>query len=244
MPSAAMKSSVRFLKRRERWIGTSRDKARGQCWQSRGSGARPPVPEAPEQRRGARPYLDDALDVPVPLGEVHGAELGRALPVLHVGTEHGARAFPLPADDAAHGALTPASRGKKEGLMSRARRDPSGAVTSRGKGRSPAVPSDPPGHRESPGMGRAPGTDRGQLLRAGTDKRERPGILTGRVRRCEGREFGCGRAMQVSIFTAQRKTKATRAELSQFPQRDFTALKAAANKALPETFQCAFQWII
>lgn len=53
----------------------------------------------------ARPYLDDALDVPVPLGEVDGAELGRALPVLHVGAEDGAGALPLAPDHAAHGAL-------------------------------------------------------------------------------------------------------------------------------------------
>lgn len=54
-----------------------------------------------------RPYLDDALDVAVSLGEVHGAELGRALPVLHVGAEDGARALPLSADHSAHGALRP-----------------------------------------------------------------------------------------------------------------------------------------
>jgi len=41
----------------------------------------------------------------VPLGEVDGAELSRALPVLHVGAEDGARALPLAPDDAAHGAL-------------------------------------------------------------------------------------------------------------------------------------------
>lgn len=52
-----------------------------------------------------RPYLDDALDVAVPLGEVDGAELGRALPVLDVGAEHGPGALPLASDDAAHGAL-------------------------------------------------------------------------------------------------------------------------------------------
>lgn len=40
----------------------------------------------------------------MPLGEVDGAELGRALPVLYVGAEDGARAFPLATDDAAHGA--------------------------------------------------------------------------------------------------------------------------------------------
>lgn len=50
-------------------------------------------------------YLHDALDVAMPLGEVDGAELGRALPVLHVGAEDGARTLPLAPDDAAHGAL-------------------------------------------------------------------------------------------------------------------------------------------
>lgn len=151
----------------------------------RGRGAELIPPPEPGTR--CRPYLDDALDVAVPLGEVHGAQLGRALPVLHVGPEHGARAFPLPADDATHGALrghgdssatpatcsatpcpcpvpalplpaaararvaedghgwgsgsrrarsylAPASRGKKEALTSRARRGPSGGVTSRREG--------------------------------------------------------------------------------------------------------------
>lgn len=69
----------------------------------RGRGAELIPPPEPGTR--GRPYLDDALDVAVPLGEVHGAQLGRALPVLHVGPEHGARAFPLPADDATHGVL-------------------------------------------------------------------------------------------------------------------------------------------
>lgn len=46
--------------------------------------------------------LHDALDVAVPLGEVHGAQTRSALAVLHVRAEHGAGALSLPTDDAAH----------------------------------------------------------------------------------------------------------------------------------------------
>lgn len=63
------------------------------------------IPYFANTLRPRPPYLDDALDVAVALGEVHGPQLGRALAVLHVGTEHGPGAFALPADHAAHGVL-------------------------------------------------------------------------------------------------------------------------------------------
>ena len=45
---------------------------------------------------------DDALEVPVALAEVEGAEPGGALAVVGVGLEHGPRTLTLRADDATH----------------------------------------------------------------------------------------------------------------------------------------------
>lgn len=41
----------------------------------------------------------------MPLGEVDGAELGRTLPVFHVGAEDGTRTLSLAPDHSAHGVL-------------------------------------------------------------------------------------------------------------------------------------------
>lgn len=49
--------------------------------------------------------LHDALDVPVPLGEIHGAQTCGTLAVLHVRAEHGGGTLPLPTDPAAHEAI-------------------------------------------------------------------------------------------------------------------------------------------
>lgn len=70
---------------------------------SGGSPRGSPRPQPPAER--GCPYLHDALDVAVALGEVHGAQTRGALAVLHVRAEHRAGALSLPTDDTAHGGL-------------------------------------------------------------------------------------------------------------------------------------------
>lgn len=108
MPSAAMNSSVRFLKRYgSRKTTLARGAPRPGSWmiscgprrRERGVRAEHPVP-APAP--ACAPHLHDALDVAVSLREVHGAKTRGALAVFHVRAEHGAGAFPLPTNYAAH----------------------------------------------------------------------------------------------------------------------------------------------
>lgn len=58
-----------------------------------------PFPPAP----ASVPHLDDALDVAVPLSEIHGAQARGAFTVLHVRAEHRPGALPLSTDHTAHG---------------------------------------------------------------------------------------------------------------------------------------------
>ena len=51
--------------------------------------------------------LYNALNVTVPLGEVHSSQASGALTVFHVRAEHRTGAFPLPSDHTAHGSESP-----------------------------------------------------------------------------------------------------------------------------------------
>ncbi|KAF5922051.1 hypothetical protein HPG69_000838 [Diceros bicornis minor] len=121
MPSAAMNSSVRFLNRYgSRKTTLARGAPRPGSWmmscgprrRERGIPAGRPVSRPTP---AAAPHLHDALDVAVPLGEVHGAQTSGALAVLHVRAEHGAGALPLPPDHAAHGGSLEAAHGQRPG---------------------------------------------------------------------------------------------------------------------------------
>lgn len=76
-----------------------------------GPAGRPTPPPAPARA----PNLHDALDVAVSLGEVHGAQTGGALSVLHMRAEHGPGALPLPTDHAAHRGGLGAAHGQRPG---------------------------------------------------------------------------------------------------------------------------------
>lgn len=121
MPSAAMNSSVRFLNRYgSRKTTLARGAPRPGSWmiscgprrRERGvPGGRLIPPPAADRA----PYLHDALDVAVPLGEVHGAQTRGSFAVLHVRAEHGAGALPLPTDHAAHGGSLGAAHCQRPG---------------------------------------------------------------------------------------------------------------------------------
>lgn len=132
MPSAAMNSSVRFLNRYgSRKTTLARGAPRPGSWmiscgprrRERGvPGGRLIPPPAADRA----PYLHDALDVAVPLGEVHGAQTRGSFAVLHVRAEHGAGALPLPTDHAAHGGSLGAAHCQRPGGPKPSRRPASG----------------------------------------------------------------------------------------------------------------------
>lgn len=124
IPSAAMNSSVRFLKRYgSRKTTLARGAPRPGSWmmscrlcrheQGRGGGS--PIRAAPPPASARTSHLHDALDVAVSLGEVHRAQTGGAFSVLHVRAEHGAGALPLPTDHAAHGGGLEVAHGQRPG---------------------------------------------------------------------------------------------------------------------------------
>lgn len=105
---------------------------------SGGSSRGSPSPHPPGEK--GSPHLHDALDVAVPLGEVHGAQTRGALAVLHVRAEHRAGALSLPTDDTAHGGLRAAHDQRPSG---------------------PGTPATPPSESQHP-------PSRSQTLRAST----------------------------------------------------------------------------
>lgn len=120
IPSAAMNSSVRFLKRYgSRKTTLARGAPRPGSWMmscgSRqrerlaGPAGRPAPPPVPAHS----PNLHDALDISVSLGEIHGAQARGAFSVLHMCAEHRAGALSLPTDHAAHGGGLKAAHGQR-----------------------------------------------------------------------------------------------------------------------------------
>lgn len=117
IPSAAMKSSVLFLKRYgSRKATLARGAPRPGSWMislrkrsENGSRTVPPLSGGDVGIFKGAFYLHDPLDVPMAFSEVNTAEFGSTFSVLDVGFEYRPRTFSLSPDHTSHGVLKQSS---------------------------------------------------------------------------------------------------------------------------------------